>query len=166
MNKERQATLKLVEVMTQEQIRWVPAPGSNHIGFILLNLFRSEDVFIHTRLTSGTQIWDKDGWAKHWKLPPPSATTGPLWSAGNGWTAEDVASFQVPPLKELLAYGQAVRDETTKVLTSFNPTRLDEPMNPANPQPIKGLVLRILMIHESEHRGHVELLTGIMKARA
>ncbi|MSQ12078.1 MAG: DinB family protein [Dehalococcoidia bacterium] len=158
LTKERQATVSAVTGLTPEQLRWAPASGTNPIGFLLFHVFRTEDLLTHTHLASIPQVWERDGWASRWKLPP-----APAGATGNGWTAQQVTAFQVSPLDELLAYGRAVRDASAHVIRSLDPTELDGSAAPSNPQMTRGRVLSMLITHEAEHHGQIELIVGLLK---
>lgn len=165
MAQNRQGLLELVQGLTPRQLAWQPADGSNTVGFLLLHIFRGEDFNTHTRLVGQPQVWDREGWSKRLTLPPRPSPAGPLWTAGTGWTQAELATF-VAPLAELLRYGEAVRRSVTAQIRALDPAKLDEaPAEPASFAPTRARILRILAMHEAEHRGQAEMLLGLMKAQ-
>lgn len=162
MAQDRRGLLELVQGLTPRQLTWQPAPGVNTIGFLLLHIFRGEDYNGHTHLVGKQQVWDRDGWEQRISLPLRPASAGPLWTAGTGWTQAELAVFS-PPLEALLQYGEAVRQALTGAIRSFDPAPLDQEVDLGWRRMPRGRVLRVLVTHEAEHRGHVELLLGMRK---
>jgi hypothetical protein len=165
MAQNRQGLLELVQGLAPRQLAWQPADGANTVGFLLLHIFRGEDFNTHTRLVGQPQVWDREGWSNRLRLPPRPSQAGPMWTAGTGWTQQELATF-VTPLAELLGYGEAVRQSVTAQIRGLDPTKLDEaPALPANFAPTRARILRMLATHEVEHRGQAEMVLGLMKAQ-
>ena len=160
----RAGTLDLVQGLTPEQLTWQIAPQANTIGFLLFHTLRVEDYFLRV-LGAEQELWRRDGWDQRWTLPePPDDVTG-IWFTGNSWTAEDVASFQPPPLDEMLAYGEAVRAAFLDRLRSLDLSRLHDKVWPRrNPTATVARVLQMVVHHESEHQGHIGLLLGLLRS--
>jgi hypothetical protein len=163
MNRTRHATLNVVRDMTAEQLRWAPAPGANSTGFLLFHAFRAEDMYFHSALSKAGEIWERDGWVERWRLPSTLPPDRLRTTTGNSWTAEEVASWQVPPLAELLAYGQAVRDSALKVLQDLDLSRLSEVPRPNRPDMTVAGYLFLASHHESQHLGQMDYLAGLMR---
>ena len=158
----RTGTLDLVQGLTVQQLAWQVAPEANTVGFLLFHIFRVEDYFLRV-LGAEQELWRQQGWAERWTLPdPPPDATG-IWFTGNGWRPEDVASFQQPPLDEMLAYGAAVREAFLHHLRSLDLSRLQETVWPRRrPTVTVTRILQMVAHHESEHQGQIGLLLGLL----
>ena len=161
----RRGLVGMVSGLTAEQLAWRPGPEANPIGFMTWHLFRFEDDFVHARLGGGLPVWERGGWSVKWPQRPRPENASPLWPTGNSWTPREVSEFRAPPLEEVLAYGQAERESAVAIIKTLDDTSLDQPINSNNPQANKGLVLRVITLHELEHLGHIEMLLGLMKAK-
>ena len=160
----RAGTLGLVQGLTPEQLTWQIAPDANTIGFLLFHTLRVEDYFLRV-LGAEQELWRRDGWDRRWTLPDPPADAAGIWFTGNGWTPENVASFQQPPLDEMLAYGAAVREAFLDHLRTLDLSRLQEMVWPRrNPTATVAHVLQMVVHHESEHQGHIGLLLGLLRS--
>ena len=165
MQRTREYTLDMVQDLSPEQLRWQPAPGANHVAFLLFHIFRAEDRYFHRWLSDDGELWDREGWSQRWALPSPPSNPDPIWTTGNSWTVDEVEGWQPPPLTELLAYGEAVRSSALAVLRDFDLTRLPETPRAEFP----NLTLTHYVIsashHETQHQGQIDYLLGLMTGR-
>ena len=160
----RAGTLDLVRDLTSEQLTWQIAPEANTVGFLLFHIFRVEDYFLRV-LGAEHELWRQEGWAQRWTLPEPPADVTGIWFTGNSWTPEDVASFQPPPLDEMLAYGAAVREAFLLHLRNLDLSRLQDTVWPRRrPTVTVARILQMVAHHESEHQGHIGLLLGLLRS--
>ena len=164
LTQSRQVLVNQVKDLTPAQLHWMPSSETNSLGFLIFHTFRTEDLYGHTRLGSAQEVWQSKGGHSRWKIPDAPAGAPAAWTTGNGWTPKELASFQVPPLSELLAYGEAERESVAQVIKTFDMAKYEEPVNPANPQQTRGRLFRTLIVHEIEHRSHIDLLLGLGKA--
>lgn len=164
VTRNRAATLSMVQGLTPRQLTWQVAPEANTVAFLLFHTFRVEDYFLRV-LGAEQELWRRDGWDQRWTLPnPPDDVTG-IWFTGNSWTPEDVASFQPPPLDEMLAYGAAVREEFLHRLRSLDLSRLQDTVWPRrNPTVTVAGILQMVARHEAEHQGQIDLLLGLLRS--
>ena len=58
------------------ELFWQPAPGINHIGFLLWHLVRDEDVIISEAILKRAEIWRSQTWAETLGLNPAEQGTG------------------------------------------------------------------------------------------
>ena len=160
----RTGTLEMVKGLTDQQLSWQIASDANTIGFLLFHTFRVEDYFLRV-LGAEQELWRQDGWDQRWTLPaPPDDVTG-IWFTGNSWTPENVASFQSPPLGEMLAYGASVRDAFLAHLRILDLSRLQDTVWPRrNPTVTLARVLHMVAHHESEHQGHIGFILGLLRS--
>ena len=158
----RTNTVNQVQGLTAEQLTWQVAPGANTVGFLLFHTFRVEDYFLRV-LGAEQELWRRDGWDRRWTLPDTPADVSGIWFTGNSWTSEDVASFQPPPLDEMLAYGAAVHDAFLDHLRNLDLSRMQEVVWPRRqPTATVARVLEMVVHHESEHQGHIGFILGLM----
>jgi DinB superfamily len=163
---------RTLDGLTAAELKWQPRPDANSIGLILFHSIRAEDFLIHT-MQSKPQLWESEKWYQ--KLHKV------IDDAGAHYTAEQVAAFVVPDLKELLAYAEAVRKNTIEYLTQLKSEdfdkKVDLPPPPArmatqsgSPAPSRpafnltvGLMLLMLVTHLSQHAGEISYIRGLQR---
>lgn len=138
--------------LTREQMLWRPAPGANHIGFILWHLGRANDSMMQ-RATKGSQVWEEEGWYKRFGYPQEGM--------GTGFGEEQIDALPLPQPEELLAYLTRVHQELLKRVQSMTPEHLDRPMDPAQPDRTVGMMLRHIITHSNNHHGQVDYIRGL-----
>ena len=57
-DRARQATLKSIEGLTYDKLKWQPGPGYNSIGLILFHQARSEDTFCPDQDPGEPQVYE------------------------------------------------------------------------------------------------------------
>jgi hypothetical protein len=162
---------RTLDGLTSAELKWQPRPDANSIGLILFHCIRSEDHAIH-RLQGKLQLWESEKWYQKFNKT--------IEDGGAHYTAEQVASFVVPDLEELLAYAEAVRKETLIYLKGLKPGDFDKKVNlpppPANlvmpvgrpiaPRPFNPIVGSMLVhevTHLSEHAGEISYIRGLQR---
>lgn len=161
-----QGIANAVKDLTPAQLRWRPGPEANSVGFLLFHTFRTNDRYYHYRLTPQGDLWERNKWSTHWRLPPRPANAPSAWITGNSWTPQEVAAFEVPPLEELLAYGEEVHRSGMRILPTLDLSRLSEVIDPQ--QGAAGTLqgyLRRLYTHAAQHHGQMEYLVGLMQSQ-
>lgn len=167
------ATDRALEGLTAAELTWQPKPDANSIGLILYHMTRSEDRYIQFMIQQKTTIWETEKWYD--KLGKEKTDTG------GRYTAEQVASFRVPNLKDLQEYRTAVRQKTFEFVNTLTPEKLDikvelPPMGPPpgavgqsgppRPRPFEPIVGSLLMhtlTHLAEHAGEISYLRGLQR---
>jgi hypothetical protein len=142
--------------LTQQEITWRPASGCNSIGLIYYHIARSEDAFIQSRLQNQKEIWETETWCQKLCLP--------VTDGGAHYTVDQVNAFQVPPLKDMLAYYEAVRAKTLKYLETFTPDQFDKKitMQFLGEVPIAA-IFSFIASHTSQHIGEMAYLRGLQR---
>ena len=160
----RAGTLDMVKGLTPPQLTWQPRPEANSVAFLLFHTFRVQDRYFHTGISPVGELWEREGWSARWQLPhrPPDAPA--IWSTGNGWSPEAVASFQPPPLEEFLAYGDAVQENSLRIVRDLDPTRLDEAPQPDRREVTIARRLQQAVAHEAQHQGQIDFILGLLRA--
>jgi hypothetical protein len=83
----------------------------------------------------------------------------------NGWgyTAEQVSSFSVPKLEELLAYGKVVRSETEAYISGLTPEGFDEIKTAMFGEMPVSTLLTMLINELALHIGHITYIRGLQR---
>ena len=147
---------RTLDSLIQEEISWRPSSGCNPIGLILLHMARSEDNFIQTRVKAEPQIWESEKWYEKLNLP--------VKEDGAHHTVEEVNAFKLPPLKDILAYYDAVRAKTKEYLKGMKPEELDKIITFQNfgDLPVAS-VFSLIVAHGSQHVGEISYLRGLQR---
>lgn len=151
--------------LTPTQLRWQPTPETNHAGFLLFHVFRGLDLHFHQWLSPQGELWVRNKWGRHFVLPTAPANVSPSWSTGNSWTPAEVAAFQVPPVDQLLAYGESVYQSAMRKLSALDLADLARKAADPSMTMSMGSALTIAAIHVPQHGGQIEYLVGLMRER-
>jgi hypothetical protein len=162
---------RTLDGLTAAELKWQPRPDANSIGLILFHSIRAEDSSIHTQLQGKLQLWESEKWSQ--KLNKA------IDDGGAHYTAEQVASFVVPDIKDLMAYADKVRKDTIEYLKGLKPGDFDKKVNmpppppmpagtstpPMRPpfNPIVGSILVMLVTHLAQHAGEISYLRGLQR---
>jgi len=156
LNNLKRLTDRVLNGLTQAEIAWRPASGCNSIGLILYHCARSEDSFVQGRLAGEKEIWEKEGWYK--KLNKP------LEDGGAHYTVEQVNSFQVPDLKDILAYYDVVRAKTLQYVQGMTADKFDQKITMPHFGEISVAgVFALIVGHTSGHIGEISYLRGMQR---
>jgi hypothetical protein len=163
---------RTLDGLTSAELKWQPRPDANSIGLILFHSIRAEDHGIH-RLQGKPQLWESEKWYRTFNKT--------IDDGGAHYSAEQVANFSVPGLKELLAYAEVVRKDTLNYLKGLKPKDFDKKVNLPPPpaemavpagksgpswppfNPIVGMMLMHEVTHLSEHAGEISYIRGLQR---
>jgi hypothetical protein len=165
---------RTLDGLTTAELRWQPRPDANSIGLILFHLARSEDMFLMSLIQGKPQLWETGKWYE--KLGKN------VKDRGGHYTAEQVAGFIVPELKDLQEYTGAIRRETLEYIKEVTPEKLDTKLNlppmgpppkdtaagqsapPRRPfEPTVGGILLMTLTHLAQHAGEISYLRGLQR---
>ncbi len=164
LQNSRRAMSRVIDGLTPDELKWHPRPDANSIGLIIFHMIRAEDSWIHTRLQGKPQLWQSQKWYQQLQKA--------LDDGGAHYTTEQVDSFIVPSLPDLIAYAEAVGKDTDEYLRKLTPAELDRkielPLNPSRPSPFGpnptvGLLLVFLVTHLAQHAGEISYLRGLQR---
>ena len=145
---------RVIDTLQPAELAWRPACGCNSIGLILFHVIRSEDSFIQARLQGKTEIWESGKWFEKMKLP--------VSEAGAHYNVDQVNSFRVPELKDMLAYFDAVRKSTLDYVKGLKPADFEKKITmPRFGDMTIAAVLNIVVSHTSQHIGELSYIRGI-----
>jgi hypothetical protein len=149
---------KMVSRLTPELLRWQPQPGTDFMGLLLYGGIRDEDSLIH--MAKGEPpLWDSEQWYQ--RLHQVINDGG-----GEHYTAEQMTAFVMPDLKELLAYGEAVRKDTLEYLNGLKPEDFDKKVPPPAKYATVGLTFVRLITHSGSHRGKMGNIRDLLPTPA
>ena len=159
----RTATLTTVKELTREQLAYRAGLKANPVGFLIWHVFRTEDRYVRT-LTGQEESYQTDGWSNKWTLPATITGDRLAMTTGNSWTPEEVGIFQVPPLAELLSYGEAVRERALVMVRNMDTNKLEEVPNSDRPDWTSATYLRSMITHEFGHQQQIDYILGLYHA--
>jgi hypothetical protein len=147
-----------VDGLTPRQLRWVPAPGTNSVGWLVWHLTRIQDDHV-AELLGQDQVWVTGGWAGRFELEPDPSNTG------YGHTREDVAAVRPVSSKALVDYYEAVADRTRDMLVSLTPQDLDRVVDRRWDPPVTlGVRLASVLMDDAQHVGQAAYVRGLQTA--
>ncbi|MBI2830585.1 MAG: DinB family protein [Chloroflexi bacterium] len=157
LDRVQRGTMRATDGLSPAELSWRPGPECNSIGIIIFHAARSEDQFVQTRIQGKPQVWESEKW--HEKLNLPAS------ERGSGYNAEQLAAFPVPPLKDLIAYGEAVRARTADFVKSATPGALDRVISSGPPfgDTTVGAMLGLVVVHLAQHVGEIAYLRGVQR---
>ncbi len=153
--KEHEYLLDAVSALSATDMAWKAGPEANPIGWILWHMIRVEDMWFQFFIQRQQEIWVRDGWNEKFGLP----------ARDNGFehTREQVDNFPAYDLKEMLAYGNAVRAETLRYLTTVTLEQMDTIPREARPEMSIGHIFRQVIGEIYQHQGHIAYLKGLLR---
>jgi len=154
-NRTQEELTKAVDGLTHEELVFQPNNEANSIGFILWHQLRCEDSLVQGMVQQKPQVWTEEKW--HQKLNLPEEEDG--W----GYTAEQVAAFPVPELKDLLNYAEAVRSRTVDYLQAITPDKFDEVITTPLGELAIGQVFSLMLCEVILHTGQIAYLRGLQR---
>ena len=152
---EHEYLMDAIGDLTSDEVMWKAGPESNHIGWILWHMFRVEDMWFQFFIQRQPEIWERDGWNEKFGLP--------IRDNGFEHTQEQVNKFPAYDVKEMLAYGASVRNETLIYLKSVTPEQMDAVPRNARPEMSVGRIFRQVIGEVYQHQGHIAYLKGLVR---
>jgi len=132
-----------------DSLFWQPAPGMNHIGFVLWHLVRDEDAMI-AGLTGQPQVWSPGGWGQRLGLEQIGdvATLEPAEADG--------LRFELPAFLE---YAEAVWIRSIEATAEVSEDRLEEEAWPG--WNVARSLVEGSIGHSWMHLGEIRYLMGL-----
>ena len=157
LERVQSAVAAAVNGLSPEELTWRPGAEANSIGFLLWHQTRAEDVLVHDWIQQKPQVWVTEKWYERLKLPENPQDDG--W----GYTAEQVAAFTVPELKELMGYAEATRTQTISYLKAATSDKLDQAIQTPLGELTIGQTLALLLSEIAQHTGQIAYLRGLQR---
>jgi hypothetical protein len=159
LNETQTALVQALDGLTQDELMRQPRPEANNIAFTLWHMLRVEDWFFHYLFQRVPQVWESEKWHEKLNLPDDPRVTG------FGYSTEEVASFPAVQLRDLLAYGEAVRARSMEYLRNVDPAKFDEIVKSRLFGEVSiGNLIGHLLVEIAEHTGQIAYIRGLMKA--
>ncbi|HEY2147767.1 MAG TPA: DinB family protein [Pirellulales bacterium] len=139
--------LATIEKMPNQQavLAWRPGPGRAHIGWQLMHVAITEEIFATDRLA-----------------PHKQAAFAELWPRFRGGSTPDDDVPSIDTIRRILGETRAHLIET---LSAFGDDRLDEiPPALAARKFTVGTVLHVIGWHEGHHQGQAHITLNLYKA--
>ncbi len=146
-----------VDGLSSQECTWRPGEEANSIGFTLWHQLRCEDAFVQGMIQRKPQVWVSEKWHEKLNLPENPQ------DVGYGYTAEQVAAFAVPELKDLLGYAEATRAQTVGYLKAIDAESLDKVVQTPFGELKIGQVFAILLCEITQHIGQIAYLRGLQR---
>ena len=157
---ERQyaALMRAVEGLTPAELAWRPDPESNSIAFLVWHYGRAMDLWIQNQAQSIPQLWETEWAQKFGQEPDPT-------NLGFGYTAEQLAAFDIPDTDTLFGYAEATRASAMALLDRLDDTAITETVvshRNGSPLPLAEL-FELLLCEVNQHGGQVAYLRGMQR---
>jgi uncharacterized damage-inducible protein DinB len=143
--------------LSDDDLRKQPNAQCNPIGWTLWHQTRVEDG-IMSGISGRPQTWVQGNWAAKFGM---EADTD---DRGMGHSMQQVMAFKASK-EDLLAYVDAVREETLAVLKEITPEDLDRDLQIPGGTRKVGDSLGILMIDHFHHSGQIAYLRGYLTGK-
>lgn len=153
----QEALTRALNGLTPEELSYQPGKESNSIGFILWHQTRAEDMMTNTILLGKSEEWETGKWAVRMGFEEDFNDSG--W----GYTVDQLSSFVVPKLEEMIAYGKLVRSATEKYIEGLAPVDFDEVKTTMFGEMPVSTILTMLINELALHTGHITYLRGLQR---
>ncbi len=140
--------------LSADDLLWRPDPGANSMGWLVWHLLRVEDDHI-ADLGGLDQVW-ADGWRERFALTYSSN------AGGFGMSPSDVAAFTVTGPEVLVAYADAVWQQTRRILGGLTDDDYERIVDTRWDPPVTLGVRLVSVINDTtQHVGQVGYLRGL-----
>lgn len=158
LDRMKKALMTTVSGLSHEELTWRPGKEANSIGFTLWHQLRVEDIFVQSMIQRKPQVWVSGKWYEKLNLPENSQ------DVGYGYTAEQVAAFPVPELKDLLVYAEAIRARTVEYLETIATGELEQVIEThVFGKMTIGQIFARLLCEITQHIGQIAYLRGLQR---
>jgi hypothetical protein len=146
-----------VEGLPLPRLTDAPAPGANHIAWLIWHTARVQDSYA-TELTGASQLWIDGDWAGRFGLAPDPANNG------YGHTPSEVAAVRPDSHEVLIDYLDAAMARMSEYLESLTPAALDRIID-ENWDPPVTLGVRLISIADDglQHVGQAAYVRGLLE---
>ena len=151
-----EALKKAVSGLDETELYTQPEPNSNPIGWIVWHMARVEDYWLNGVLDGAPQEWNAGGWDKKFGMDPEGR--------GAGQSIEEVKAMPKVALADLIAYFDAVRAKTSKVVDAVNEEALEREIEHPRFGKITGAwLVGHIIVEESQHTGQAAMVRGMLR---
>jgi len=154
LNEAHERLLGSLKDITQEQLSWRPSDEANSIGELLWHIARAEDRMGRPGAGLGPELWESQEWYKHLGVPRDQSPTREY----HIFRSQDAPS---PRLENLLAYLEAVHQDTLDKLRTLSESDLDRVPDPERPERDVASYFRHMIVHSNHHHGQLDYIRGL-----
>jgi hypothetical protein len=154
LSRTEEHVARVLEGLSDDDLRWQPSPDANPIGWLIWHLTRVQDLQL-SALAGVEPAWKADGWHDRFGMGPDDARFGQK--------PDDVSKFEPPSGETLLAYHRAVFGRSKRWLESIDDAELDRvlPETRWNPPPTVGVRLVSTIDDCAQHAGETSYIRGL-----
>jgi uncharacterized damage-inducible protein DinB len=154
----REGVGRVLDGLTLDQLTYRAGPDANTIAWLVWHLTRIQDD--HVAGVAGTeQVWTAGGWYERFQFPFDAGATG------YGQTTAEVAAVRATT-DDLLAYHDAVYDETAKFIAGISDDDLDRVVDTRWDPPVTLAVRLVSVINDDlQHTGQAAFVRGLLPRR-
>ncbi len=152
----RENAHRAVTGLSADQLQWQPDPAANSIAWLVWHLTRIEDDHV-SHLADHPQAWSTGGWNSRFGTDPADT------NLGYGHTPEQVAEVVPDDPVTLLAYYDAVHEQTLSYLETIDADALDRIIDYRWDPPVSVGVRIVSVINDAmQHVGQANYLRGLL----
>jgi DinB superfamily len=141
-----------LEDVSDDWLYWQPAPGLNHIAFLLWHLVRDEDVVVSWSVRHKPQVWEAGGWPDQLGLDHHAQ--------GTGFDPADLGTIRYG-LPDFMVYVEAVWAETDAGLQTLTESDLDQPVVGFPSMSVASQLTTGSVAHGWVHLGEIRSIKGL-----
>jgi uncharacterized damage-inducible protein DinB len=156
----REEVHQAVDGLTAEELAFRPDPDANSIAWLTWHLARVQDDHV-SDAASKEQVWTGGDWVKRFGFPFDAQATG----YGHG--TEEVAQVTGASAELLVAYYDAVHEQTLRFVAGLTAADLDRVVDESWDPPVTlGVRLVSVVSDDLQHAGQAAYVRGILTRRA
>ncbi|NSC22829.1 DUF664 domain-containing protein [Streptomyces albus subsp. chlorinus] len=135
-------------------------PAANTVGWLVWHLTRVQDDHV-ADAAGAEQVWHAGGFQERFGLPLPADDTG------FGHSPQDVAAVRVDSPRPLVAYHDAVHEQTLNYLGTLTSRSLDRIVDEAWDPPVSLGVRLVSVVGDTmQHVGQAAFLRGVLERQS
>ncbi len=153
----RQVVHGVVRGLTPEQLTYRLDDDANSIAWLVWHLTRIQDDHI-AEAAQVEQVWTSRGWVDRFGLPFEP------WATGYGHSSEEVAAVKVDSGELLVAYYDAVHEQTIQYVERLADRELDRIVDESWDPPVTlGVRLVSVIEDDLQHVGQAAFVRGVVE---
>jgi hypothetical protein len=153
----RQVVHGVVRGLTPEQLTYRLDDDANSIAWLVWHLTRIQDDHI-AEAAQVEQVWTSRGWVDRFGLPFEP------WATGYGHSSEEVAAVKVDSGELLVAYYDAVHEQTIQYVERLADRELDRIVDESWDPPVTlGVRLVSVIEDDLQHAGQAAFVRGVVE---
>jgi len=149
MKHVRAQTLRTVQGMTLDDLRWRPGPSSNSAGALLIHIGAAQDSWFNRVILGGSRLWEAEKWYERFHMDPKDFA----------WGFDRLEAGNAPTLDQILEFLARCQESSIAVIKGLTVEKLGD--HPASRPDVRLVdIIRHVVAHESLHQGQIDYLKG------